>query len=60
MNFIDREVKTCLEKQFDIEPPKISNTIKSNYYKLPYIGHFSKTAKQKLKKVMIGIVKICH
>ena len=51
MNFIDREIKTYLEKQFNIEPSKVSNTIKSNYYKLPYIGHFSKTTKQKLKKV---------
>ena len=42
-----------LEKQFNIEPPKVSNTVKFNYYKLPYIGHFSKTTKQKLKK-------ICH
>ena len=41
MNFIDREIKTYLEKQFNIEPPKVFNTIKSNYYKLPYIGHFT-------------------
>ena len=51
MNFIDREIKMYLEKQFNIEPPKVSNTIKSNYYKLPYMCHFSKTTKQKLKKV---------
>ena len=51
MNFIDREVKTYLEKQFNIEPPKVSNTTKFNYYKLPYIGHFSKTTKQELKKI---------
>ena len=51
MNFIDREIKSYLEKQFNIEPPKVSNTIKFNYYKLPYIGHFSKTTKQKLKKI---------
>ena len=51
MNFIDREIKTCLEKQFNIKSPKVSNTIKFNYYKLPYIGHFSKTATQKLKKI---------
>ena len=50
MNFIDRKTKTYLEKQFYTEPPKVSNTIKFNYYKLPYIGHFSKTTKQKLKK----------
>ena len=50
-NFIDREIKTYLEKQFYIEPSKVSNTIKFNYYKLPYIGHFSKTATQKLKKI---------
>ena len=30
---------------------RVSNTIKFNYYKLPNIGHFSKTAKQKLKKI---------
>ena len=60
MNFIDREVKTYLEKQFNIEPPKVSNTTNTNYYKLPYIGHFSKTTEQKLKKVVICIVKICH
>ena len=29
----------------------VSNTIKFNCYKLPYIGPFSKTAKQKLKKI---------
>ena len=51
MNFVDREIKTYLEKQFNIEPPKFFNTIKFNYYKLPYIGHFCKTTKQKLKKV---------
>ena len=51
MNFIDREIKTYLEKKFNVEPPKVSNTIKFNYYKFPYIGHFSKTTKQKLKKV---------
>ena len=51
MNFFDREMKTCLEKQLNIEPSKVSNTIKFNYYKLPYIGHFSKTTKQKLKKI---------
>ena len=50
-NFIDREIKTYLDKQFNIEPPKISNTVKFNYYKLPYMGHFSKTTKQKLKKI---------
>ena len=50
-NFIDREIKTYLEKQFNIEPPKVSNTIKFNYYKLPYIGHFSKTTKHKFKKI---------
>ena len=50
MNFIDRESKTYLEKQFNIEPPKVSNNKKFNFYKLPYIGHFSKTTKQKLKK----------
>ena len=60
MNFIDREIKTYLQKQFNTEPPKVSNTIKFNYYKLPYIGHFSKTTKQKLKKVVICIVKVCH
>ena len=51
MNFIDREIKTHLGKQFSIESPKVSNTIKFSYYKLPYIGHFSKTTKQKLKKI---------
>ena len=50
-NFIDQEIKTYLDKQFNIEPPKVSNTVKFNYYKLPYIGHFSKTKKQKLKKI---------
>ena len=39
-----------LEKQFNIEPPKVSNTVKFNYYKLPYTGHCSK---QKLKKTGI-------
>ena len=43
MNFTDREIKTYLEKQFCIEPPKVSNIIKFNYYKLPYIDHYSKT-----------------
>ena len=43
-NFINREIKTYLE------PPKVSYTVKLSYYKLPYIGHFSKTTKQKLKK----------
>ena len=51
MNFIDSEIKTHLGKQFSIESPKVSNTIKFNDYKLPYIGHFSKTTKQKLKKI---------
>ena len=32
-NFIDREIKMYLEKQFIIEPSKVSNTIKFNYYK---------------------------
>ena len=41
MNFIDREIKTYLEKQFNTEPPKVPNTILFNYYKLPYIGHFT-------------------
>ena len=48
---IDWEIKTYLEKQFNIEPPKVSNTVKFNYYKLPYIGHCSKTTKQELKKI---------
>ena len=48
MNVIDREIKTYFEKQFNIEPRKVSNTIKFNYYKLPYIGHFPKTTIQKL------------
>ena len=48
MNFIDREIKTYLGKQFNIEPPKVSNTIKFNFYKLPYIGPFLK-----------GITKAC-
>ena len=39
--------KTYLEKQFNIEPPKVSDTIKFNYFKLPYVGQFSKTTKQK-------------
>ena len=51
MNFIDREIKTYPEKQFNIKPPKFSNTIKFNYYKLSFIGLFSKTTKQKLKKI---------
>ena len=51
MSFIDREINAHLEKQFNIEPPKASNTIKFNYYKLTYIGHFSKTTKQKLKEI---------
>ena len=50
MNFIDRETKTYLEKQFNIAPPKVSNNKKFNFYKLPYICHFSKTTKQKLQK----------
>ena len=49
MNFIDREIKTYLEKQFNIEPPKVSNTIKANYYKLPYSSHFSKTTKKEIR-----------
>ena len=51
MNFVDREIKSYLERKFNIEPPKVSKTIKFNYYKLPFIGHFSKTTKQKLKKI---------
>ena len=47
MNFIDRGSKTYLEKQFNIEPPKLCNTIKFNYYKLSYIDHFSKSTKIK-------------
>ena len=58
MNFIDRKIKMYLEKPFNIEPPKVSNTIKFNYYKLPYIGHFSKTTKQ--RKFVTSIVKICQ
>ena len=58
MNFVDREIKTYLEKQFNIEPPKVFNNIKFNYYKLPYIGYFCKTTKQKLKKVKDRSVKI--
>ena len=27
-NFIDREIKTYLEKQINVEPPKVSNTVK--------------------------------
>ena len=50
-NFIDREIKTYLEKQFNNEPLKISNTVKCSYCKLPYIGLFSKTTKQKLKNI---------
>ena len=48
--FIDREIKTYLEKQFNVEPP-FSSTVKFNYYKLPYMSHFSKTTKQKLTKI---------
>ena len=48
MNFIDREIKTYLGKKFNIEPPKASNTIKFDYYKLPYISPFLK-----------GITKAC-
>ena len=51
MNFIDREIKMYLEKEFNIEPPKVSNAINFNYYRLPYISHFSKTTKQKLMKI---------
>ena len=51
MNFIDREIKTYLEKQFNIEPPQASSTVKFNNYKLSYIAHFSKIAKQKFKKI---------
>ena len=51
MNFIDSEFKTYRGKQFNIESPKVFNTIKFIYYNLPYIGHFSKTTKQKLKKI---------
>ena len=51
MNFIDSVIKTYLEKQFNIKSSKVSNTIKFNYYKLPYIGYFSKITKQKLKKI---------
>ena len=51
MSFIDREINTNLEKQFNIQPPNLFDTIKFNYYKLPYISHFSKTTKQKLKKI---------
>ena len=45
------KLKRILKNNFDVKPPKVSNTIKFNYYKLSYIGHFSKTTKQKLKKV---------
>ena len=48
-SFIDRELIDI--EQFNTEPPKVSNTIKFDYYKLPYICHFSKTTKQKLRKI---------
>ena len=38
--FIERKIKTYLEKQFNIEPTKASNSAKLNYYKLPYIENF--------------------
>ena len=50
-SFSDREIKTYLEKQFNIEPLEISNIVKFNYYTLPYIDHFSKTTKQKLNQI---------
>ena len=53
------KLKRILKKQFNIEPPKVSNTVKFNYYKLPYIGHFSKTTKQKLKKICDQYWKDC-
>ena len=31
MNFIDMEIKTYLEKQFNIEPPKVSKNKKFNF-----------------------------
>ena len=49
-NLIEREINTYLEKQFNIEPTKISNTVKVSYCKFSYIGHFSKTTKQKIKE----------
>ena len=49
-NFTDRQIKTYLEKQFNIEPPKVSDTVKFNNYNVPYISHFSKATKQKLNK----------
>ena len=35
VNNIDREINTHLEKQFNIEPPNLFDTIKFSYYKLP-------------------------
>ena len=42
MNFIVRGIKTYLGKQLNIEPPKVSNTVTFNYYKLPYLSNFQK------------------
>ena len=39
-SFIERKIKTYLEKQFNIEPTKASNSVKLNYYKLSYIENF--------------------
>ena len=40
MNFIDSEIKTYLEKQFNIEPPKVSNTINSTIINFPTLAIF--------------------
>ena len=50
-NFVDREIKRYLQKQYNRDQTEKSDAIKLNYYKLPYIGHFSTTTKQKLNKL---------
>ena len=45
------KLKRILKKQFNIKPPNGSNTVKFNYYRFPYFGHFPKTTKQKSKKI---------
>ena len=48
---IDNQSKTFLDKQFTVDSGTISKKQKSLRYNLPYIGHFSRVTKKKLKHI---------